>query len=469
VINPVLRKDIIGLLRLKRVAAIQLFFILVLAMLVLMTWPQGGVISGTVDVGDSTGNTSIIRQSDNLLLGLVIGQIALLALFVPGVAAVSLSGEKEANTLEMLYATRLKPREIILGKIGIAIAYPVLLLITGLPFVAMLSLRGDVRTEDLLWSYLILGLTAVFLAVLSLTVSALSSQSSTALVVSYMIVLVVCGALLVPALIMLDGAMSPIADVLHYSRSLSPIAAAFSLLRPQPNDFDGSMHQFLPAWQVFVPGATLVIAVCIGILIGKLRQAPSSSEGFGAVGGSEEERSLGRKILYLIDPKKKRKPIGGINPVIAKERRTNNLRSGRMMIRIFYGALLLSLGLAIMSLFGGTEHKDLLKHVAMIVVAFQIGIIGLVVPSLTTSSVSSEIENNTFEILRLAPLKGGQIFWGKFVPSFIPAILPILALLPAYGAMCYINEQYIVRIEKLMPVVVMAVVFCCTLGLTGRP
>ena len=86
------------------------------------------------------------------------------------------------------------------------------------------------------------------------------------------------------------------------------------------------------------------------------------------------------------------------------------------MIRIFYACLLLSLGLAAMSLYGGVEQGDLLRYVAQVVVALQIGMIALVAPSLTSAAVSSEIENGTWELLRLTPRGGGEIFVGKLLP-----------------------------------------------------
>src|SRR3954468_10951518 len=198
--NPVLRKDILGLLRLKRVAAVQPVFVAVLAITVLGTWPQQGVLEGSTQLGGH----SVARSADRFLLGLTLGQIVLLILFVPGVAAVAVSGEREQNTLEMLYASRLKPGQIIAGKIGVAIGYPLLLLLMALPFVALLNWRGDVRGADLLWAYAIVLVTAIFLAVLSLAISAWSRQSATALVISYAVVLVLCGGVLVPAAIMLD-------------------------------------------------------------------------------------------------------------------------------------------------------------------------------------------------------------------------------------------------------------------------
>lgn len=462
--NPVLRKDLIGLLRLKRIAAIQVLFVAVVGLLVLLTWPQGGVLAGSVTIGNKPAGPG----SDDLLGGLVFGQLILLVLLIPGIAAVSLTSEREGNTLEMLYASRLKPLSIILGKIGIAISYPVLLLISGLPFVALLSWRGEVQMADLAASYAVLVVASIYLSVLSLAISAFCRQSATALVIAYMVVLITCGGVMVPAAIMLDSMQDPTtAAVLHYLRGLSPIAAAGSILRPRINDMGGAGHLMLPLWQAFMPMALLAIAVCISLVALKLRKAPSSSEGFGAPsGGTLEERSIGRKVMFLIDPKKKRKPLGRGNPLLGKERRTSNLRSGRWMIRIFYASLFLSLGMAVMSLYGGTEHQDLLRYVAQVLMAFQIALVTLVVPSLSSATISTELENGTFELLRLTPLHSGQIFWGKLLPSFLPALLPILALIPAYGTVCYVDASYMARVLNILPVVLMAVLVFSILGLT---
>src|SRR4051812_443092 len=464
--NPVLQKDLLGLLRLKRVAAVQVLFVVVLAVMVLASWPQEGVLEGTAQLGGSGGaKQTVMRAADKFLLGLTLGQIVLLVLFVPGVAAVAVSGEREQNTLEMLYASRLKPGQIIAGKVAVAVGYPLLLLVMALPFLALLNWRGDVRATDLMWAYVILIVTAVFLAILSLAISAWCKQSATALVIAYAVVLILCGGVLVPAAIMLDQAQGMIAPILHYARALSPVAAALSLLQPGSN-FTGADRGLTPIWQIFVPLALLVCAIAFAALVSKLSRAPSSSDGFGAVGAADAQRSLARKLLFLIDPKKQPKPFGSLNPLIAKERRTGNLRSGRWMIRIFYLCLLLSLGLAAMSLSSGVEQGDLLRYVAQVVVALQIGIVALVAPSLTSAAVSSEIENGTWELLRLTPRGGGEIFIGKLLPSLLPGLLPVLALLPAYGALCAVNTSYVLYFARVVPVVLGAVLFCCMVGLT---
>ena len=456
--NPVLKKDLIGLLRLKRIAAIQVLFVALIGLMVLLTWPQGGVLAGSVTIGDQVSGPG----SDDLLMGLVMGQMVLLVLLVPGIASVSLTSEREGNTLEMLYASRLKPTSIILGKIGIAIMYPVILLLSGLPFVALLSWRGEVQMKDLTASYAVLVTASVYLSVLSLAISAFCRQSATSLVIAYLVVLITCGGVLVPAAIMLDAMQDPnIAAGLHYIRALSPIAAALSILRPTLFN-----RQMLPLWEVFIPVALATIAVCVTLVAIKLRKAPSSSEGFGApASGTLEGRSIGRKMMFLIDPKKKRKPLGSFNPLLGKERRTSNLRSGRWMIRIFYASLFLSLGMAVMSLYGGTEHEDLLRYVAQVLIVFQVTLVTLVVPSLSSSTISSELENGTFELLRLTPLRSGQIFWGKLFPSFLPALLPVVALIPAYATVCYVNMGYLPRVLQILPVVIMTVLVFSVLGL----
>jgi hypothetical protein len=70
--NPVFRKDILALLRLARIAAVFIGFLFVLSALVLATWPQQGLVSLAT------------QGQDNLLLGLVMGQLLVLILAVPG-------------------------------------------------------------------------------------------------------------------------------------------------------------------------------------------------------------------------------------------------------------------------------------------------------------------------------------------------------------------------------------------------
>jgi ABC-type transport system involved in multi-copper enzyme maturation permease subunit len=456
--NPVLRKDLLGLLRLPRVAAIQIAFAGVLAFMVLTNWPQSGVLPVAA------------QGRDDLLLGLVVGQLVLLTLFVPGIAATAIVSERDANTFEMLYASRLSAGQIVLGKVASANQLPLLLIVSGLPFVALLAWLGIGDGNKLLLSYAVLGVSALFLAMVSLAISAFSRQTSSALVVAYVTVLVLCGGVLVPASLILRESTGMLATALHYARALSPVAAAMSVLRPDAGgaQFGGRPEEGLvPVYQAFLPLAGVVIAACFVLLVVKLRKPPSESERLPGGAIPVGRRSIVRKVMFLIDDKKPRKPFGSLNPVAGKERRTNALRSGRYMIRTFYASLVLSLGLAVMSLYGGIEQTNLLAHVATVLVSLQLGLVALIDPSLTSPAISSERESGTFETLRLTPLGGGKIFWGKLMPSLPAAMLPVLALLPAYGAVYFVDTGYQQRFLSLLPVVVLAVLLCCTVGLAA--
>jgi ABC-type transport system involved in multi-copper enzyme maturation permease subunit len=435
--NPVLHKEILGLLRLKRIAAVQILFVAVLAALLLAAWPQNGLL------------TLSAHGQDDLLAGIMLGQLVVLILAVPGVAAASLTAEREANTLEMLYASRLSAWQILSGKLMSVISFPGLLIISGLPFLGLLSFRGALDAGAMLWAYLILIVTAVLLAVISLTVSSLCRATGTALVVAYLVVLGVCGGVLVPAAILLDSLGGTAAAVVHDLRALSPVAAMLSLLRPQmAGDFNGAIKGNYPSHEIFLIAAALAIVICLVILAMQLRHPPAESEP-----ASDKPRA------------RQRKPMSSRNPMLAKETRTSSLRGGSWLIRIFYGMLVLSLMLSLMSLYGGMEYADLLRYVFQVLVAFQLIGIAAVIPSLTAPAISAEIETGTFEMLRLTPLKGRQIFWGKFLPAYAAALLPIAAMLPAYGTICFVNAAYVQYTLAVLPVVLLAMTFCCVLGL----
>ena len=449
--NPVLHKDLLGLLRLRRIAVLQIAFVSVLAALVLANWPQQGIVSLES------------QARDTLQTGLLLGQLLLLVLFVPGIASVALTTEREGGTLEMLYASRLSPLQIVLGKIGSSLAMPMLLLLAGLPFVALIYYRGSEIDASAFWqAYLVIVLAAVFLSAVSLAISALCAQTATALVIAYLVVLVIAGGVMVPALIMLDTQQGAVAQWLHYLRSISPVAALLSILRPDYNDLAGRVRGFAPAWQVFAPFATLAILISLAIVIARLSKPPIAPERSREV---RTRSSIGRRLLFLVDPEKQRKPLGRLNPLFYKEGRTNALRSGRWMIRIFYGSLALAFGLALMSLYGGSEYGDLLDYVARILVVLLVTMVAMVSPSLTTASISGEIEGGTFEMLRMSRLGGGQIFWGKFLPAFAPAVLPAIALAPAFGALIYIDNAMLVVLYKLLPLVAVLVATTCAIGL----
>jgi ABC-type transport system involved in multi-copper enzyme maturation permease subunit len=448
--NPVLHKEVLQTLREKRVALVQLLFVVVLGLGVLACWPQQGVLAVAT------------RAHDNLFDTLMLGQLVFLLLFVPGAAAVSVVSERELQTLEMLYASRLTSFQILFGKIIGATAFPILLLLTGLPFVGLLALRGASSFQSLGMVYATLLVTALFLSLISLVVSSICRTASGALVMAYLVVVGLCLAPLIPAAILLHSVSGWTAATLHYGRGLSPVAAMLALLRPDWGDFDGRGHALMSLWLTFLISATAVIVGCAIFLAIRFAR-PNWNERSEKV--ETQDQPLWRRLLFRKATGKVRRAIGTANPLYINEGRINAARSGVWCVRLFYFSVFTSMVLALISLFGGGGDPELLNHATQIVIAFQIGVIALITPVLTSAVISSERETGTFELLRMTPLRPGQIFVGKLIPALIPSLLPIAAFLPAYGTICYLDPGYIPYFLGLIPVLAMATVFCCTAGL----
>ena len=141
--------------------------------------------------------------------------------------------------------------------------------------------------------------------------------------VSYLVVIVVCGGVMVPAAIMLDSFGGQTASILHDARALSPIAAVLSLLRARGlgrfrgEDFR-TIHRRI---RFFRGGGFMVVVVCLMILVVQLRRPPAG------IRANERRKTVQNRGLQ---------PMGLLNPHLDQGNgRTNHLSSGRWMVRIF--------------------------------------------------------------------------------------------------------------------------------------
>src|SRR5512140_1160113 len=102
--NPIIRKEVLMTLRTSKALVMQVAFLVALAGLMWLYWPADGL----QDIGG--------ERARQILSILAIGELALVALFAPAFTGAALTMEKEKKTFESLFATRLLPREIALGK-----------------------------------------------------------------------------------------------------------------------------------------------------------------------------------------------------------------------------------------------------------------------------------------------------------------------------------------------------------------
>lgn len=112
-------------------------------------------------------------------------EMCLVAFIVPSVAAGSIAGEREKQTLEILLTTRLTSRQIIWGKLLSSISTLLLYIISSIPILAIVFSIGGVSVLDLLQVMLYICVLAVFFCSFGILYSCLFKKSIVATICTY--------------------------------------------------------------------------------------------------------------------------------------------------------------------------------------------------------------------------------------------------------------------------------------------
>jgi ABC-2 type transport system permease protein len=191
--NPVLRREVVERWRSRRATITLTLYLAVLGAIMYLLYRLG------VAVLDSQFGFGFDPAAAGPVLGrfLVEGLlffVLLLVLFVgPGYAAAQISGERERKTLTLLQVTLLRPVQIVLGKLGAAVAWLSLLVLAAVPLGAVAFFLGGIGITDLLRSGALLLVVAVAIAAMGLGVSSLTRKTTGSIVLTYGLVLALVG------------------------------------------------------------------------------------------------------------------------------------------------------------------------------------------------------------------------------------------------------------------------------------
>jgi ABC-type transport system involved in multi-copper enzyme maturation permease subunit len=129
--------------------------------------------------------TGLLGKGGQLLNVLYVIELVGLCLFVPAIVSGALAAEKERNTLQLLFLTRLGPWTILIEKLLSRLVPVGTFLLVSLPLVFVAYLLGGLTRGDVEFAVLGLAATAFEVACLSLFCSAFCATSATAFVMSY--------------------------------------------------------------------------------------------------------------------------------------------------------------------------------------------------------------------------------------------------------------------------------------------
>ncbi|HRU06941.1 MAG TPA: hypothetical protein P5137_14340 [Candidatus Brocadiia bacterium] len=425
--NPIIGKELITSLRSRAAFALAVVYIAVVSLLALFMWPAEGVASAAGD------------ESRLFFVVLLSAQLLMLALFSPPFSATSIVGEKERNTWEMLYYSLLRPSHILIGKLVGAVAFLLALVVLSLPACAACFLLGGVSGAEMLQGYLVLLLAGVSFGLLGLAFSSFMRSSFSSLIASYIGLLVLCGAVHMPLL--LAPAWRAGQPAMRAIRSLSPFAAIAAIA-------EGGASQALSR---YFTCTSILCAVLIAVTMVRIAARPvRRMRKRQSVIDRDTEFGVRflRRIFFLVDPRRRQRSIPAwSNPAFFLELRTRTAGLGNLF-RAIFACLVFALGLVIVvSGSYGESNVDLIRLIAL---AFYIGLIILIGPSLTAGSISSEIEGRTFDMLRMTLLSPFSVFIGKLAAAAVFSLMLVAAALPVFLAIQGIQATDIENIFAAM-------------------
>lgn len=406
--NPVLSRELLVNLRSSKSFVLQLCYVSLLGVVVYFAWPtaEGGI----------TAVSSGAAQS--LFEMFFLGQFFLVALVAPTFAAGSITGEKERKTYEMLLASPLRPMTILVGKLLSSLTYLVLLILSSLPLMILCFLLGGILLSEIARAYLILILAAGTFGLISVACSSYFRRTSSALVVSYLVIL--------------------------------PLALACVVLtRTDPNNPGSILVRDFVSIAVLPPWCLAIWTVVAIIVNRRLLHPPDvGSEGKEVVDEEEEMKyAIGVVIDRDLFPDKlfapaKRSDLmpDGTNPVLDKELRSEIFSQGTLMLRlVIQVSMLLSIPLMAIQLFFKPEWAG---YYVAYVLTFNL----LVGPVFSSGSITQERERQTLALLLTTLLTPWRIVFAKLIAALrVSTVLTFLLteqILLAYVLIPELRERF---------------------------
>jgi ABC-type transport system involved in multi-copper enzyme maturation permease subunit len=450
--NPIIRRELLGILRTRWAWALQLGVAVGSILLVLVRWPTG-------DVTDLNG----VRALQVLRIvgyGLLAGTI----LLVPAFPATSLVRERVQGTLALLFNTPLSPLAIYVGKLGGVLGFTATLFAMTLPAAAACYALGGAGAEGgILALYGILGVAVVQLATLALLVSSRAPSVDAALRTTYGLVLAVCVLTLAPHAL-LQGGSGLFTDAAAWLRCLSPIPAVMEVLgQGDVGSFGMSAGSgTVGRYVLLAPLAALTcaLATVAGLnqrLLDRARPAGVMTQDRSTLG------RLVRRLVFLLDPQRRSGSLPRwINPVMVKEFRSRRFGRSHWIVRLIALSAVMSLGVSYLAASGALGWG--IDVIGGVLVLLQVALLVVFAPSLAAALISAERESGAWQLLRMTPLSGSAILRGKLMSVALPLLLLLGATLPGYIVISITRPALTAQVGRVVISLVLLALFAVLLS-----
>ncbi len=445
--NPVLTRELVGLLRTRKAVAAQVVLAIAVAILVVVRWPAEGV-------GDLNGAIAL-----QVLRVFGYGLLTALLLVVPAFPATAIVREKVRGTLPLLLNSPLSVATIYFGKLGGVLGFTGLLLLITIPGAAACdALGGSTSQGGVVLLYVVLVAATFQVTALGLLVSSRAQSIDGALRTTYAVVLAIC------VLPLLAHWLMPRDDP-----NMAMLAAWLGSFSPAPAVMEavGQGEAGMPGTS-YASGAVvryLIVATGMSLLASALTLARlyfTPLDRPRPPGIMTQDRKLRgrliRRLIFLVDPRRRSGSTSLlVNPVMVKEFRTRRFGRSDWTLRLLALAAILSLALSVLAVVGALGWG--IEVIGGALVILQTLILVLFVPSLAAGLISAERESGGWQLMRLTPLSPAKIIRGKLYSVAWPVVLLMAATLPGYVVLTTVKPELTHQIARVMTCMGLTAVF----------
>ncbi|GIW99193.1 MAG: hypothetical protein KatS3mg111_2526 [Pirellulaceae bacterium] len=434
--NPIYRREMLSRLRSWKTGTAVIAVALLSSTLVLLRWPA----DATVDLV-SRGAVLIFRP-------LAFAMAMAVMMLVPAFPATCLVTERQAGTLALLLASPVTPWRLYVGKMMSNVVLSALMISVGLPALSACFAMGGVTWLDHIVPLLLVLLTmAVQYSAIGLWVSVRAVSTDAALRWTYGLILL--GSVLSLGPHVLVGNIA--GGVAHAAQRLTVLSPLPALQRLTGSTGGPTSPGWESSWQVFVLVACAISLAFSWATIRRLnpilldRPRPTGR----IVGRGAAQASWWRRLAYLVDPNKRTPGIPRwVNPIMVKEFRTRRFGRLHWLIRFVSLCAIVSLLLTVLASLGTVSWG--VERIAGSLVLLQVALLLLIGPSLGANLIAAEIESGGWQILRATPISPWRVLSGKVMSVVWTMMLVLLATLPGYAVMSFIQPTLSGQVENVI-------------------
>ncbi len=411
--KALVRKELLTLLRRKRAVLMVALVVICAIFSTLAFWPDGYRTS----LGAST--------SRDLLAALAWVFMISSLLFIPSLAATSITAEKERQTYGQLRLTLISPAGILAAKLANVLGFFFLLMIGAMPIAGAIFFLVGIDWIAVATVFILVIVSAISCASAGVMCSAFFRKSATSVFVSYILMILLTG---FPTIMFL----ALLVELRIFSPSGNAPLFIFYISSPQfvmGASLYGSSGTSLAYTVLYQLAWSMIFLLLARRAIFRPPEPPKVDLRKPIDDPEVLEQRRKRFPFYLVDPLRRKKCIESYrNPMLVKELRWGLTGRRTWLIRIFYIFLIVYLALCVnFAFWGGFGYSRQYFEALTVFMLVQIVATVVVAPAMLASSITKEHELGNMDFLRSTLLTPREIVMGKVAAGLINLAPMLLA------------------------------------------